>query len=218
MPVGIDRTTWEVLRLAHSVCDLSGGVFDPCLPSHRGRLCDLRISAPGPAGTQLPWAMCLAPLALDLGGIAKGYAIDLAVDALRAAGCASGLVNAGGDLRVYGRSADVLLRDAAGECVPLRLKDEALAVSDLDVSAGRRTAEHRGYYRRSGAAGPVRRYAAVVAPEAAVADALTKCVLLAEENCAARALRALHARRIATPWDSFSPRSRGEPRTPGAVR
>jgi len=200
MPVAIDRTTWEVLQLAHSVHDLSEGVFDPCLPSRPGRLCDLRISPPGAAS---PWALCLAPLALDLGGIAKGYAIDLAIEALRTAGCASGLVNAGGDLRVYGRSEDVLLRNAEGESVPLRLKDEALAVSDLDTAAKRRTAEHQGYYRRSGAAGPVRRYAAVVAPLAAVADALTKCVLLAEERCAGRALRALHARQIATPRGLF---------------
>ena len=182
MPVAIDRATWEVLQLARSVYDLSGGVFDPCLPSHPGRLCDLTISSPG-AGS--PWALCLAPLALDLGGIAKGYAIDLAIEALRAAGCGSGLVNAGGDLRLYGRSEPVLLRHARGECVPLILKDEALAVSDLDTAAERRAAEHQGYYRRSGVAGPVRRYAAVVAPRAAVADALTKCVLLAEERPAA---------------------------------
>jgi thiamine biosynthesis lipoprotein len=136
------------------------------------------------------------PLALDLGGIAKGYAIDRAIEALRAAGCLSGLVNAGGDLRVYGRSESVLLRRADGTCVPLTLKDEALAVSDLDAAAGRRPAEHRGYYRRSGETSPTRRYAAVLAPGAAVADALTKCVLLADERCAARALRALGARQI----------------------
>jgi thiamine biosynthesis lipoprotein len=199
-PVAIDHTTWEVLQLAHSVYDLSDGVFDPCLPSRPGRLCDLRISETG-AGS--PWALCLAPLAVDLGGIAKGYAIDLAIEALRAAGCGSGLVNAGGDLRVYGRSERVLIRHAEGGCVPLRLKDEALAVSDLDTAAGRRAVEHQGYYRRSGAAAPVHRYVAVVAPRAAVADALTKCVLLAEERDTARALRALRARQIATTRGRF---------------
>ncbi|MBM3317019.1 MAG: FAD:protein FMN transferase [Candidatus Eisenbacteria bacterium] len=40
---------------------------------------------------------------VDLGGIAKGYAIDLAVDAMRAAGLAGGLVEVGGDLRCFGR-------------------------------------------------------------------------------------------------------------------
>ena len=40
-------------------------------------------------------------------------------------------------------------------------------------------------------------YAAVVAASAAVADALTKCVLLAEERCANHSLRAFGARQIA---------------------
>jgi len=39
---------------------------------------------------------------LTLDGIAKGYAVDRAVDALRCAGADCGVVNAGGDLRVFG--------------------------------------------------------------------------------------------------------------------
>lgn len=43
------------------------------------------------------------PLAqLDLGAIAKGTAVELALDALREAGIEAGLVNAGGDLKVIG--------------------------------------------------------------------------------------------------------------------
>lgn len=42
---------------------------------------------------------------IDLGGIAKGFAVDLAVEALHARGITSGIVNAGGDLRVIGRAA-----------------------------------------------------------------------------------------------------------------
>jgi thiamine biosynthesis lipoprotein len=39
---------------------------------------------------------------VDLGGIAKGYAIDAAAEALQAAGASSGLVDIGGDLRLFG--------------------------------------------------------------------------------------------------------------------
>lgn len=39
---------------------------------------------------------------LDLGGIAKGYAIDQAIAVLRQEGVANGMVNAGGDLRIIG--------------------------------------------------------------------------------------------------------------------
>jgi thiamine biosynthesis lipoprotein len=192
-PVPIADSTWRVFQLAQAVHALCDGAFDPCLPSHPGRLSDLALSAPE---MKLRSALCRVPVALDLGGIAKGYAIDRAIEALRAAGCSSGLVNAGGDLRVYGQSADVLLRHADGTCLPVRLDNAALAVSDLDLDARQRPAEHRGYYRRSGSASPRRRYAAVVAASAAVADALTKCVLLADARCAMRTLRAFRARGV----------------------
>ncbi|MDQ7040785.1 MAG: FAD:protein FMN transferase [Rhodothermus sp.] len=41
-------------------------------------------------------------VALDLGGSAKGWAVDQAVAVLQQAGCTAALVNAGGDLRVFG--------------------------------------------------------------------------------------------------------------------
>lgn len=40
--------------------------------------------------------------AIDLGGVAKGYAVDEAIDALKASGLTGGLVNAGGDIRGFG--------------------------------------------------------------------------------------------------------------------
>ncbi len=43
---------------------------------------------------------------LDLGGIAKGYAVDKAIAILKSHGVASALVNAGGDVRVIGRRPD----------------------------------------------------------------------------------------------------------------
>jgi len=41
-------------------------------------------------------------MALDLGGIAKGYAVDRAVEILKSCGVSSGIVNAGGDMRLFG--------------------------------------------------------------------------------------------------------------------
>lgn len=45
-------------------------------------------------------------VAYDLGGFAKGYAIDHAIDRLRAAGIYNAIVNAGGDLRAIGQHGD----------------------------------------------------------------------------------------------------------------
>ena len=43
---------------------------------------------------------------VDLGGIAKGYGIDRAVEAMIDAGAAGGLVNVGGDIRCFGKRQD----------------------------------------------------------------------------------------------------------------
>ena len=168
--VGIGPATWDLLRLAQTLGQLTGGVFDPCLPSARGRISDLELAAEGRV-------IVHAPVALDLGGIAKGHAVDRAVAALETGGCHAGLVNAGGDLRVFGPLAhEILLRGRDRGLQPLTLREAAIGVSDADGTAAPR--EHRGYYVRAGAPALVSRYAAVVASEAVLADALTKCVLL----------------------------------------
>src|SRR4029077_2892855 len=74
-----------------------------------------------------------APLHLDLGGIAKGFAVDQAVESLRSHGVITALVNAGGDLRALGRRAwPVMVRHPArpGEAAAeLSLCNAAVATS-----------------------------------------------------------------------------------------
>lgn len=190
--VSLHPWTWEVLEVSQRLNELSGGVFDPCLPERSGRISDIRLR-------QVSLAVCTAPVAIDLGGIAKGFAVDRAIDALRASGCSAGLVNAGGDLRVYGSDAvDVWLRTRSGDRL-ITLNNQACAVSD--VGQTERPAEHRGYYSRIVnsrvelvAANP----AIVLAPTAALADALTKCVLLLSAAHRQRALGELLANLGAT--------------------
>ena len=189
----IHASTWEVLSLAQRLSELTEGVFDPCLPQRPGRLADLELS--GASAGSAPWAVRRASLMLDLGGIAKGYAIDCAIAALRAGGCHAGTVNAGGDLRLFGaRRETLLLRHRDRSYQPIVLQDAALAVSDLDEP--RRPPGHRGYYVRTGAAGAGRRWAAVLAPDAMTADALTKCVLLCSAACSRRTVAELGGRDI----------------------
>lgn len=74
---------------------------------------------------------------IDLGGIAKGYGVDLAVQALRNAGIRHAVVNAGGDLYAMGRSVDgdrwrvgvQLPADPSRVAETLELEDAALATS-----------------------------------------------------------------------------------------
>jgi FAD:protein FMN transferase len=169
--VPISVAALEVLRFAQRVSQLSEGFFDPCLPTQPGRITDLELIDGEPR------AIVHRPLELDCGGIAKGYVVDAAIGVLQKAGCSAGLVNAGGDLRTFGVGCEpLLLRGPAGTCRPLGLEDGAVAVSDRDMR--RAPCGHRGYYVRSGRAA-ARRFAAVHAPDAMTADALTKCLLLA---------------------------------------
>jgi FAD:protein FMN transferase len=214
VPVTVHPSIGELLQLARRLGLLTDGVFDPCLPHRPGRLQDIEIDRDGRV-------VCHAPVALDFGGFAKGYAVDRAIDALLAHGCTAGLVNAGGDLRVFGAHAEpVLLRRPDGELTPVALNDGALAVSDVDSQ--RRPAEHQGYYNRVSTAdransaghgdtaatfeadarvtpdAMITRFAAVIAPEACIADALVKCVLLCSKNAAERVLRDFGATRISS--------------------
>jgi thiamine biosynthesis lipoprotein len=194
LPVVIHAWTWEVLALSNRLNQASKGAFDPCLPSAAGRIDDLEFIQPR---SVIPHR----PLHIDLGGIAKGYAIDRSLMALRAAGCHGGLVNAGGDLAVFGdRSHFVVVRGPRGGDRVVNLRNAALASSD--VCAAAKPAEHRGYYhgvdRREIRSGCV----TVSAAEAAIADALTKCYLAEQGESSAALLDTFGATLVACETDS----------------
>ncbi len=174
--VRIHPWTWDVLTLSADVNDASEGRFDPCLPECDGRMRDIELPEP-------EVVVIRKRVALDLGGIAKGFAVDRAIARLMAVGCVGGQVNAGGDMRVFGENTTpVWLRtERGGRCITLR--DQACALSDPLVR--HRPSEHRGYYDR---VAPVEsgelNAAAVVDFTARTADALTKCVLLCRRDAA----------------------------------
>jgi thiamine biosynthesis lipoprotein len=181
VPIPVHPSICELLNLARRINTLTHGVFDPCLPVQPGRLPDIDFATCD--------VVCHAPVALDFGGFAKGYAVDCAIEALMSSGCTAGLVNAGGDLRVFGqRTEPMFLRGQAGELANIELTDTALAVSD--ANSRQRPPEHQGYY---GSAALASDYAAVIAKDAVIADALAKCVLLCPTAVADRALRTFEA-------------------------
>ncbi|GAB3032485.1 FAD:protein FMN transferase [Bowmanella dokdonensis] len=72
------------------------------------------------------------PVLLTLDGIAKGYAVDRAVCALKQAGITRGWVNAGGDMRVFGQQRlSVHIRGLDGYHSPVGLSSGAVASSRL---------------------------------------------------------------------------------------
>ena len=205
--------TWQVLRLALEMEVRSAGVFNaavaPTLVAN-GLL-------PMPDAAQTPIACSLAegiellgdnrlrvlsPVWVDLGGIAKGYAVDCAVLRLQASGIASGLVNAGGDMRAFGsHSHPVRLRFAAGLKTIASLTDAALAAScnagNVDNADNANAAGSPHVDPRSRRAVRSPHSMVVQAPSAAVADALTKVALLCPD-AADRMCPALRAQ-----WRAF---------------
>jgi thiamine biosynthesis lipoprotein len=187
--VPVHPWTFATLTLARQMWQDSNHLFDPCVPELAGRMGDIDLVAPYYVRRGSP------PLALDLGGIAKGFAIDRAIEALQAARCTSGQVNAGGDVRHFGDEPGriaIRIRGVLAGCI--ELGNEALAISEprSDLSP----AEHRGFYSPLTAAAIEGRFVAIVAASAAVADALTKCAIVCPASALAGLLDAHGARLV----------------------
>jgi thiamine biosynthesis lipoprotein len=205
-PIVVDRRVAEVLRAAHHTGERSEGVFDvTVLPLLRAL--GLRSDRPEPGVAAAALArvdyrtvevdplrpqvgLSRAGAAIDLGGIAKGYAVDRAIAVLQDAGIGRAVVNAGGDLRVLGVPGD---RDHEGWRVgvqhPLRpgrilatleLRDQAIATSgnyEQFIAAGE---ERPGHLIDPRTGGPVDHLmsATVVASTAMEADAASTTAYL----------------------------------------
>jgi thiamine biosynthesis lipoprotein len=119
--------TWRVLEAALDFSRKSDGVFD--------------VTATHPSDGN--WREILLEenfavrfrrrAVVDLAGIAKGFAVDRAIDALKRRGVPAGIVNAGGDFRVFGSTTrKIHLRNPISPTRfsgVLRVRDRAIATS-----------------------------------------------------------------------------------------
>ncbi len=123
-----DADIVEMIRRSQSLEEATGGRFNPAIGAlirlwgfHTS---DYPIEGPPPSQARISAILDLHPstadiriegleissgnpaVQLDLGGIAKGYAVDLTIARLRAMGIDNAIVNAGGDLRAMGTHGD----------------------------------------------------------------------------------------------------------------
>jgi thiamine biosynthesis lipoprotein len=203
-PQRVDAHTYRVCEAALKIASLSEGAFDPTVAP---RLESYNLLPP----SELPWDRSASwrdielsrgegvrfhrPLRVDLGGIAKGYAVDCAVSELLRFDLESVLVNAGGDLRLVGRLPQFVhirhpLRPLQSAHT-LALQNAALATSAAYFS--RRGAASALVNARSGTPYLGDRSVSVRASECMAADALTKVVLFAPESVASACLAAYAA-------------------------
>ena len=193
-PIRIHRQTFDVLRLARRISTASEGVFDVTIAP-------LLVASgflPAPDGAPRPdpaasWrdislrsdgrVQFRKPLWIDLGGIAKGYAVDAGLGAAHHPAGTSLSINAGGDLRVAGpqraQARLVVAARTAGDPPPVILANQALA-SSQGVPVRRR--QHKRWisphwHGRTHRSVSPTRFVSVIAPRCAIADALTKVVL-----------------------------------------
>jgi len=121
------------------------------------------------------------PLLIDLGGIAKGFAVDRATEVLMRAGARSGVINAGGDLRVFGPEPHLVdLRhplDPGCRARRIALQDGSLATSV--AQNGQADFANQGAFLDGRTRLPIlsRMSATICARNCMTADALTKIVL-----------------------------------------
>jgi thiamine biosynthesis lipoprotein len=140
LPVRANSDIAEMVRLSQLVENQSGGRFNPAIGGLIGlwgfHTSEYPVEGPPPSRSQIQSLVEHNPSSLDIrvdeltmtsanpsvqldfGGIAKGYAIDRACDTLKNLGVENAIVNAGGDLRVFGthgtRPWKIAVRNPAG--------------------------------------------------------------------------------------------------------
>jgi thiamine biosynthesis lipoprotein len=120
--VKLSGEVYQLIKTSITFSELSGGAFDITI----GPLVDLWKQAGDanslPGDEQIKEAcskvgfkklilddanstvrFAVEGMRLDFGGIAKGYAVDLAVEAMKSSGATSGMVDIGGNIRCFGR-------------------------------------------------------------------------------------------------------------------
>jgi thiamine biosynthesis lipoprotein len=198
-PIKIDAWTAQILHITQDIHAHSGGLFN-CGVGHRlivaGLLPNhLNINEHQFGGIEDLYFIdqetisSVRPLCLDLGGIAKGFAVDMAVNALIEQGVHSGAVNAGGDLRVFGNISQIIyLRNpqAPSQLFEIgTLSNGAIATSGLYFSIRDKQKSHIVHpFKKTeiDIEESILESYSILAKECVYADALTKVLALSRQH------------------------------------
>ena len=203
-PVQLSVELYQLLQISKQISDISGGIFDVSFSSV-GYLYDFR-QGKRPTDQQIGQLVSKIDyraiilnnktrtvsfghtgMKLDLGGIAKGYAVDRGIEILKGNGVQHAIVTAGGDSRVLGdhRGRDWMVgiqaprnRTTVATAVPL--SDAAISTSgDYErffIDKGIRF--HHIINPKTGDSARALQSASVIGPEATMTDALSTTVFI----------------------------------------
>ena len=186
--LSIDARTWELLELCRELHRVSEGTFDPCLDLAPGRMTEIELLDGGRVRTHAPFGWISVGSRKGMLSIApsKPYALPAA----RAGWSTPAAISPSSGVAVV-CSIAARLTDRA---TAVYLRDAALATSDTDSPS--RPTQHRGYYDGSSRQRAISGRVSVIAPRAAVADGLTKCLLAADGVPTQPLLEAFGARQV----------------------
>lgn len=190
-PVQLGAHTHAVLRHALALAEVSEGLFDPTMAFALVRDGWLPRLPGTPPAADASWKDIVLspdgtvsfgkPLWLDLGGIAKGYAVDRAFDFIASHHPARIYVEAGGDLRLCGPEPErvYLAAPRRDDAIPALNVENAAVASSGSQALHDETLASPHIDPRTGQHGRTDRFVTVVAPRCVDADALTKVVMAA---------------------------------------
>ena len=194
-PVRISPNTYAVLSAALELAKVSEGLFDPTIAPalvRDGLLPALAETSPSSDANwrdiALPSDGTVSfgkPLWLDLGGIAKGYAVDCAFDYIASHRPTHIYVEAGGDLRMSGPEPELVYLAAPymeGAIPAVKIENASVASSGSQLLHGETRNQPLASPHidpRTGNHCSTDRFVTVVAPRCTHADALTKVVMAA---------------------------------------
>lgn len=202
VPMSVHPWTYQVLERAVAIYRASDGLFDCNVARRLAEWGLLPSTVVAPVTDPQQTAASMADLvfqqdgrigarrrlSLDLGGIAKGFAVDKAVEALMSEGVQWAVVNAGGDLRVFGDVDEAIhVRDPLD---PSRLhflgslRDGAVATSGCYFSKELASSPNVSALVNPLSGQPLvsdQSYS-VIAPDCMTADALTKVLALCGDS------------------------------------
>jgi thiamine biosynthesis lipoprotein len=210
--VTVSESTYEVLRRSVEFSELTDGAFDITVGPLMDLFREAEKGAAAPAQQQIAEAkskvgfeklkldsenrtvqFAVESMRLDLGGIAKGYAIDKAVEAAQRNGALGGMVDIGGDIRCFGSPPEdrehwlIAVQDpdttraqtiGDGLLMKLRITDAAVATSgdyQQFVMIGRQRYSHI-MNRKTGTSAEGLSSVTIIAASATDADALATSV------------------------------------------
>ncbi len=203
-PVKVSHELFGVIKTSLYFSELSNGIFDVTFASigyrydyHKGihpsdaqiaqdlDKIDYRLLLLDEKAQTIRYGK--AGVRVDLGGIAKGYAVDQGIDKLKACGIRMAMVSAGGDTRIIGdrqgRPWMTAIRDprnAKASAVLIPLSDTAISTSgDYEryfMEDGKRY--HHILNPRTGKSADTCRSVSVIGPNATTTDGLTKTVFI----------------------------------------